>query len=458
LNQNTDILTAGGRNRPGEPGSYREVWHLSYPAILTMISQTVMWTVDAAMVGHVGKVELAAVGLGGILVWTLYSFFVGLTSAVNTFVSQSYGAGEFRRCGVYLWQGLYIALGASVVLLIARAFAPQALALLGPAAAVQTPSVSYVEIRMLSAPFFLIHYTFTHFYRGIGDTRTPLYVLGFAHVLNVAGDYLLIFGKGPFPAMGVDGAAWATSLANVVAAAIFIGLMFTRRLRRDYDVGHAWRPLGGEIVRLLRIGLPTAVHFFLDMGSFLVFSAYIGRMGTNALAANQIAIQILAMSFMPCQGFSIAATTLMGQYIGAGDPRLAKKSAYTTLKLGLIYAGIIFLLCVTIPDALVKLFNDDPAVVAYGRKLLLLCAIFQAFDAVQFISDGALRGAGDTRVPMFIIFGGAWLVFIPLAYVFGTVLDKGVVGAWVGATVYIVVIGVLMFLRLKTERWMRVRI
>jgi MATE family multidrug resistance protein len=458
LTLQTTTTDSGLAADPRTAGSYRQVWTLAYPAILTMISQTVMWTVDSAMVGHVGKTELAAVGLGGILVFTLYSFFIGLTSAVNTFVAQSSGAEDYRRCGTYLRQGLYISIAAAAAIYAVRALSPQIVDLLRPDEPVRPLTLSYVQIRMLSAPFFLVYYTFSHFYRGIGDTRTPLKVLLVAQAVNLAADYLLIFGQGPFPAMGVEGAAWATTMANVVAAAIFLALAGARKMRRQYGAFDRLRPDWAEIARLLRIGLPIAVHFFLDMGSFLVFSAYIGRMGTEALAVNQIAIQILALSFMPCQGFAIAATTLMGQYIGAGRPELAMKSAYTTLKFGLVYAGFIAALCLAIPEQLVRIFNGDPLVVELGRPVLYWAALFQAFDAIQFISDGALRGAGDTRVPMLIVVGAAWLVFLPLAYAFGTVLDQGVVGAWAGATLYIVVIGIAMFARLKTGRWRRVRI
>jgi len=439
-------------------GSYRQVWLLAYPAILTMISQTIMWTVDSAMVGHVGKTELAAVGLGGIFVMTLYAFFIGLTSAVNTFVAQSYGAGRYRKCGMYLWQGLYVSIAASLVLFVVRAYTPQIVELLRPDEPVRPLSLAYIQIRMLSAPFFLIYYTYSHFYRGVGDTRTPLKVLVVAHLVNVVGDYFLIYGKGPFPELGVEGAAWATTAANVVAAVIFFALTFTPTMRKRYGVLLQKRPRPDELVRLFRVGLPIAVHFFLDMGSFLIFSAYIGRMGTGALAVNQIAIQILALSFMPCQGFAVAATTLVGQYIGAGHPALALKSAYTTLKMGLMYAGFIAVLCLTIPVQLVKIFNSDPEVVELGRLVLYWAALFQAFDAVQFISDGALRGAGDTKAPMLIVVGAAWLLFLPLAYIFGTVLDKGVVGAWAGATLYIIVVGGLMFARLRTGHWREIQI
>lgn len=442
----------------GRAGSNREVWQLSYPAILTMISQTVMWTVDAAMVGRLGKVELAAVGLGGLVVWTLYSFFVGLTSSVNTFVAQSYGAKQYQKCGMYLWQGLYVSLLGAALIFVVRAFSSEVLSLLGPDPVVQAESASYVRIRMVSAPFFLIHYTFSHFYRGIGDTKTPLKILALAHAFNIAGDYLLIFGKGPFPQMGVDGAAWATSLANLIAALAFIGIAFRGRVSSVYRLPMQWRFRASETRRLLRIGLPVAVQFFLDMGSFLVFSAYVGRMGVTQLAANQIVIQILALSFMPIQGFAIAATTLMGKYIGAQTPDLALRSGNTAVRLGLYYAGFIAVLCFAVPESLVRVFNQDPSVIALGRPLIILAGVFQLFDAAHLISAGALRGAGDTRVPMLITLSGAWLVFLPLAYLFGSVMERGVTGAWTGATVYVVVLGFAMYARLRSQRWHTIKI
>jgi MATE family multidrug resistance protein len=376
-----------------QAGSYRQAWVLSAPAILTMLSQTVMWTVDAAMVGHVGKAELAAVGFGGILVWTVYSFFVGLTSAVNTFVSQAYGAHEYRRCGMYLWQGLYIALGSAAVLYTLRVFVPQIMGVVNPPEDVGAMSASYIQIRMLSAVFFLVYYTCSHFFRGIGDTMTPLKVLALAHLVNLIGDYLLIFGKGPFPELGVEGAAWATSLANLVAAVLFIGRVFAPRMRRRYDFMAQWRPVRAEIVRITRLGLPIAVHFFLDMGSFLVFSAYIGRMGTSSLAANQIAIQILALSFMPAQGLAQAATTLMGQYIGAGRPDLAKRATHTTIKMGLYYAGFIAVLCLTIPEALVRIFNDHRR----GGVVRVSAAGVRVRECPRVWRGGGVGGGDDLR-------------------------------------------------------------
>lgn len=439
--------------RPAEPGSYREVWRLAHPAVLTLISQTIMWTIDSAMVGRVGKVELAAVGLGGIYIATLYSMFVGLTSSVNTFVAQAAGAGRHHQCGVYLKQGLYLAVVSGLVLLVVRHFSHDVVGLMRPAGEVQAPCVTYTMVRMLSAPFFLIQYTYSHFYRGIGDTVTPLKVLAFAHLLNIVGDYVLIFGAGPIAPMGVAGAAWATTLANLVAAATFAVLGFSRPIADRYDTRRDWRLRIHELRRLVRIGAPVALHYFLDMGSFLIFSAYVGRMGADALAASQVVIQVLALSFMPAQGLSVSATTLAGQYIGSGQHDIANRAVHRAMVIALLWAAVIAALCVGVPGLLVRIFNDDPTVVALGKRLLLLAAVFQVFDAIQFVAAGGLRGAGDTTIPAVLVVVCAWVIFVPGAYVLGTVMGYGVVGGWAGATLYISVVATLMWMRFKTGRW-----
>jgi MATE family multidrug resistance protein len=423
-----------------------------------MVSQTVMWTVDAMMVGRVGKIELAAVGQGGLMVITLYSFFMGLSYSLSTYVSQNFGARRYTKCGALLSQGTYLALASGAVLLIIRLFNPLTIDLLGPAPEVRALAVRYTDIRMLSAPFFILQYFYSNFFRGIGNMRTPMNAAIIANTVNIVLDYFLIFGKGPFPAMGVEGAGWATTISNLVFAAILAVVVLGPHYRQRYETHRRWQPNWKDIRGLLNVGVPIGAHYFLDIGSFLIFSAYIGRMGTDQLAATQIIIQILALSFMPCHGFSVAATTLMGQYIGAGEPGVAKQAAYKTLRLGLVFAGSLAIVYVLFPEGLVKLFNDDDRVVVIGRQIIYLAALFQFCDAVQMITAGALRGAGDTRFPMILALGGGWMVFLPLAYVFGTVLEGGVYGAWIGGTIYVFLLAVGMTLRLNSDRWRNIRI
>jgi putative MATE family efflux protein len=434
------------------------VWDLAYPAIVTMVSQTIMWTVDSAMVGHVGKTELAAVGLGGLMVFTLYSFFIGLSYSINTYVSQSLGARNYSNCARYMWQGLYLGIASGAVILTIRHFNPWTIGVLGPAPEVRPLCLTYTSIRMLSGPFFILHYYYSNFFRGIGNTRTPMKVAIVANLTNIVIDYFLIFGKGPFPALGVAGAAWATFIANFLSASILCVISLSSDYRRRFGTHRHWQLRLDSISKLLKVGTPIGLYYVLDIGSFLAFSAYVGRISTEALAANQIIIQILALSFMPCNGLAVAATTLMGQYIGAGDLQQAKRSGYRALHLGLILTGFVALCYLLFSESLVRLFNDDPIVVSLGKRIILLAALFQLFDGVQIVVSGALRGAGDTKVPMLLALGGGWFLFLPLAYVFGSLLHGGVVGAWTGATIYVVFLGAGMFLRLKTDRWKRIKL
>jgi MATE family multidrug resistance protein len=194
------------------------------------------------------------------------------------------------------------------------------------------------------------------------------------------------------------------------------------------------------------------------MGSFLVFAAMIGRMGDQQLAAHNIAIRLLSLSFMPCFGISIAATSLVGQYLGRKDRQRALLSGYTAIRLGLLYAFTVAVLFLLFRHQLIAVFDDSALVLRYGSSILLLAAAFQLFDAVGIISSGGLRGAGDTRWTMIVGVSYAWLLFVPLALTFGYALDMGVVGAWVGATIYIIIFGLTLFWRYWSKKWMAIKI
>jgi len=176
------------------------------------------------------------------------------------------------------------------------------------------------------------------------------------------------------------------------------------------------------------------------------------------LAATEVGLRLMSLSFMPVFGISIAATTLVGQYIGAKQVHLAVRSGNSAMKLGLAYTAVIAVLFAVFPERLVMLINSDPEVVRIGTQVLRLAALFQVFDGIGIVSSGCLRGAGDTLWTMVVMISCAWLLFVPLSYVGGFVLGWGVIGAWAGATVYIVVLGITFYLRFRGNRWQRIKI
>jgi multidrug resistance protein, MATE family len=189
-----------------------------------------------------------------------------------------------------------------------------------------------------------------------------------------------------------------------------------------------------------------------------VFYAVIGRISTMGLAASEVTLRFMSLSFMPIVGMSIAATTLVGQYIGSKEVRFAVRSGRSAMKLGLVYTAALAVLFAVFPDKLIALINSDPEVIRTGTPILRLAAVFQVFDGVGIISAGCLRGAGDTLWTMLVGIAYVWGMFVPLAYVGAIVLGRGVLGAWMGITVYIIVLGVTFLLRFRSGKWQKMSI
>ena len=440
------------------PGGYREVWLLAYPIVIAMISRTAMMFVDSAMVGRLGVTELAAVGLAGTLTWTLLSFFDGFLASINTFVAQRYGAGNRRGVSVAAWQGIYLALGSYLVILLISRFTGPLFALMKPSAEVQRLGSIYAQIRLYGGMPVFISFGIGGFLRGIGDTKTPMRIEIVANLVNIILDYLLIFGKFGFPRLEVAGAAIATLIAGVVAAVGYLAAFLSRKANQEFQTRSHFQIDFRDIRRIMRIGLPMGFHFFMDMASFTVFVALIGRMGDVVLAANSAAVTLISTAFMPLYGLSTAATTLVGQYIGSGQLHHARRSGYTTIKLGVVYTFWVAIAFFMVPEFLLSLITPDAEVVRLGTGILFFAALFQLSDGFGICSAGALKGAGDTFFTMCVGIGYSWLLFLPLAYSLGIWLGYGVAGAWCGATIYIVLAGTTYFLRFRSDRWERIRI
>ena len=438
------------------PGGYYEVLKLAYPIVISMVSRTVMTFVDTAMVGRLGTSQMAAVGLAGITTWTILSFFSGLLTCINTFVAQHHGANQPRMVAIITWQGLYLAFGSYLLLILVSQFSSYLFVLMRPSLEVQQFGTTYIQTRLFGGIGTLIYFTMSSYFRGIGDTRTPMWIEIFANLTNMTFDYLLIFGKFGFPRMEVEGAAIATVISGVLAAIIYLLIFLSKRHDRKFQVRSLLQFRLPEVGRLMKVGLPMGVQGVLDVGSFTVFSAMIGRMGNVELAANTAAITLLHTSFMPLIGISLAATTLVGQYIGSNQYANARESGYTAIKVGVAYTSLMALLFFCVPNALLSLVTDDPNVIKLGRKILFLAAIFQVSDGCGICSSGALKGAGDTLFTMLVGISYGWLFFLPLSYWLAG--RYGLSGAWTGATVYIILLGITYFLRFRSSRWEKLQI
>ena len=426
--------------------------------MLSYLTEALIGMIDSAMVGRLGATELAAVGFGTIWIWVIFSLLLGTAQGIQTFVAQADGAGESRVCGAWVWQGFYAVIPVGLLMTIACAWITEpALAWLGPSPELQARAAEYIYPRLVGEFFYVVMFVFMSFFRGLEDMRTPLYVVIFVVLLNGVFDYLLIFGSFGFPEMGVAGAGTATAIATTSGAVVLFAV-FQRRLTAERYHTRPIAPNTAQIWRFLRTSAPIGGQESMGIASFAVFNTLVARMGDNAMAASQAFFMLLSLSFMQAIGISIASSTLVGRYVGAGDPDSAANAHHSALKLGICLAVLVGVLFIAIPGPLMRIFTNDPEVIALGRPLLLLGAFYQFMYAAYFVAQGSLRGAGDTRWAFAaeVILG--WGLFIPTAYYFGVVAKGGLMGAWYGGSIYVFVLSVLFLWRFRSRAWLKIQI
>lgn len=439
-------------------GGVREVAHLAWPLVLAQMSQTTMHVVDSIFVGQLGAAQLGALGFAGIWLWTVFSVFSGSATGVQTFVSQAHGAGDERACGGWAWQGLYALVPATALGLFAfAALAGPLFAKVGAPDSLREYALSYIAMRPLGFVGLAIWMVLAAFFRGLGDTRTPLIATLIANGVNIVLDYGLVLGRLGLPAWGIAGAGVATSIAEWVGAVV-LAIAFARPALVRRFGGRPVAPSGVRIRRFLRTGAPIGGQWVLDMSAFAIFTTLVARMGDASMAATQAMIALLSLSFMQAIGIGLAATTLVGRYKGAGSLDAALRSLVSALKLAVALAIGIAALFLLAPQALIGLFTDDADVLALAGPLLALGAAFQLFDALQIVIGGALRGAGDTRWPFFVQTLLAWALRLPLVWLFAFVWEAGVVGAWYAEFVFVLALTLALAWRFRGGAWREIAI
>ena len=447
-----------GKGRPSRPGGMREISLLAYPVVLSQLSVTLMGVVDAAMVGRLGPVELAAVGFGGNWMWTLFCFFMGTAGVVQTFVSQNQGSGESEECGIWSWQGAWMLLPLTIVVGLGLYIGlSPLLSLVLPSENMRPITETYMSIRILGEVAMVGGFVFAAFFRGIGDTRTPLYATVAANLINLVLDYGLIFGEWGLPEWGVAGAATATVLSEWFFALLMLTLFLRPQNQRKYKTRPQWIDWSRQ-KRLMRTGFPIGGQWATEMLFFSVFLTLVAQLGDNAMAASQAFIALLSLSFMQAVGVGVAVSTLVGRYVGSEQHEYAENSFMSGQKLAFGISMIIAGLFLFFPSLLMRIFTDSPEVIEMGRSLLLLGAVYQIIDAVCIVTDNALRGAGDTKIPFIARLALSIIVLIPLSWYLGFYTDGGLTGLWLASGIDLLVLGIFLVLRFRSGAWKQIQI
>jgi len=387
------------------------------------------------------------------------AFFVGIVSCASTFVGQSFGRGRLDECSRFTWQAIHVSVIIGVAGLCLWFVTPAIFRFTGHEADVQELESLYFRYRLFGVGGAVMSVSLGAFFQATGRPVVPMVATILSNVVNFVGDYALIFGKLGFPAMGIGGAAIATNVSAWLCALMMLTMYLTGSCRREYSTWRTWRWDGPRARQLFSVGWPAGLTLGMDTGSWAVFIAFVvGRFGTESLAASGIVGQIMMGSFMPTVGLSIAVTALVGQWIGRRDYERAKSRFRAALGLGTAYMTVMGFLFVAFRHQLVALFRDEPEIVALGGEFLIFAAAFQFCDAIGIVSSGALKGAGDTKWPMAAGLVAAWGIFLPLAAILSRYTRLGVTGAWIGATVYIYLLGAALFWRFVSGRWQKIDI
>lgn len=438
----------------------REVTQMAWPIMLGAISFTVMDFVDKVFVSRLGKDNLAAVGSAGIWSYTLGVFFLGIASCVSTFVAQSLGRGNQENCARYAWQGIYISFASGLAALGLWPLADNLFGLMNHTPEVTNLEIIYFRVRLLGYVFIAWQAALAAFFQAVSRPIVPMYVSLVANALNVLLDWLLIFPHGSLlPGWGIAGAGAATVISLAVQVVMLQAIFLGPNTNREFSTRRSLRFSRAKFRDLLRIGWPAGVSSFLDVASWSIFTSFlVGRFATFQLAAHTAAISIMHLTFIPALALNFAITAIVGQWVGRGDITVAKARTYTTVKICVVYMVTVGTLIAVGGETLMGVFSSDADIVELGQTLLILAAIFAGFDAVSIVVNGALRGAGDTRWLMWALFIGSYFVQLPLAYLFSGPLSLEARGAWIGATIYVILLSGVVFMRFRGEKWRHIKI
>jgi len=415
----------------------RTIISLALPAIVANALFTVVFVVDTMIVGHLNNAAaLAATTLAGTTVWLVDAPMQALAIASGSLVSRCWGGQDFASARKYAAHTICFALlfGGGVALLVLP-IAPRVLGFLGAEPDVIALGAPYLRIVILSCTLGGAMMVATGAIRAIGDTVTPMVLTGFMNVVNIIASISLAFGYGPWPAMGLLGVAWGTVIARTVGGLLALGVLVTPSKGMGLSASDFYRVRQEALLRIWRLAYPAVFERGLGSVAQFLFVKIVALLGTVSLAANAIALQVEALAFMPALGLGIAAATVAGQAIGAGQTHIAELSIRRSLFWSNVWMGATGILFLVFGPFLASLFTKTPDVVPLAGLAVQIAAIELVPLAFAIVLGSALRSAGDTRSPLYVTFICIIFCRLGVTYLFGITFGWGLAGVWLATAV-----------------------
>jgi MATE family multidrug resistance protein len=366
-------------------------------------------------------------------------FAAGMLLGMDTFVAQAFGREDLDDARHTLLNGLFLAVMITPVLMSIILAWPWLMSKLGISLELVGPMTPFLRALNWGSLPLLIYFALRRYLQAVNVVHPIMFALVSANLVNIVGDWALIYGHLGFRSMGIVGSGWATCFARVYLVLVLLIALWWSESRKSWS--GTLRLDFHRMIALLRLGIPAATQILLEIGAFTVATAICARLGPMPLSGHEIALSCASLTFMVPLGISSAAAVRVGQELGRGDPLAARQAGWSAILLGVGFMSVSALVFVSFSRMLAELFSPDPEVIRVGSTLLLVAAAFQLFDGLQIVVTGALRGTGDTRTPMLANLGAYWFIGLPLGFVLCFKFGWGALGVWLGLCMGLVIIG-----------------
>ena len=431
----------------------RAILLLSIPMVLEMAMESIFAVVDIFFVAKLGPEAIAAVGLTESMITIVYAIAIGLSMATTAIISRRIGEKDKESAAVAAVQSIFAGLIISLpISLLGIFFAPELLAAMGASEKIATELTGYTTVMLTSNSVIMLLFIVNAVFRGAGDAAISMRVLWFSNILNIILDPLFIFGIGPFPELGVTGAAVATSIGRGLGV-VYQLYMISFTTKRIRVLKRHWQLSVDVMKKLFRLSIGGIGQYLIATSSWIGLVRIIAEFGSDALAGYTVAIRIVIFSLLPSWGMSNAAATLVGQNLGAGQPERAEKSVWLT---GLANMAVLILIGISFyifAEELVRIFTDQEPVIEIGALCLRVISFGYLFYSWGMIMAQAFNGSGDTTTPTLLNFICFWIIEIPVAYILALTFGYGEIGVFLSIVIAESLLGVLGISLFVKGKW-----
>lgn len=439
-------------------GGIRDVLVVALPMLLSMSFDTLMTFTDRLFLSRVGSEYMNAALNGGITQIMILTFFTGLIGYSTALVAQNLGAERFENCAKVLFQAVILACASVPLLLLIKPLAYQLLSF-GEMDPIQVEAQkTYFSILIYGSIFSLLRHSFSCFFSGIGETKIVMKAAFIGMIVNIVLNYFLIFGNGPFPVMGIRGAAYGTIIGNCCSFLTLAFVYFSKKNNERFFTRHSFEFHRKLFVELIRKGSSSGLEMFLNMLAFQVLILLFHGLGSTVATASTIMFNWDMVSFVPLLGLEVASTSLVGRYVGAKNYEAANRATQSAIFLGWGYSIVVLFAFLLFPHYLVDMFRPDVVTASFNEARTLavfmvrLAAIYVTMEAIMVVYAGALRGAGDTFWVMCIMVFLNWLTALVLwltVYVF----ELGPKIGWLSVVLLFMSFPFILRIRFKSGQW-----